>query len=73
MNEDKITFGCSYTIFTYETTRENLSQFNRENYALNEIDTYWNIMFSRIKNTIGRICPVKEFSFSKKITKVDIR
>ena len=66
MNEDKITFGCSYKIFTYETIRENLLQFNRENYPLNETDTYWNIMFNIIKNIIGRICPVKEFSFSKK-------
>ena len=42
-----------------------LNTYNWDDFATNNSDVCWEIMYSNIMSTADKLCPLKEFKFSK--------
>ena len=57
--------GSSYTNLDEERLITMLIDFDWNDFAANNINDCWNIMYTRIKYVIDILCPVKHFKFSR--------
>ena len=62
----KVNFtGRGYKNIEYEQILDMLNTYNWDDFATNNIDVCWEIMYSNIMSTADKLCPLKEFKFSK--------
>ena len=66
VNRTKISFtGRTYKKLTQENVQILLDRYNWTNFANNDIDTCWNIMFAIFSEILDELCPIKHFKFAK--------
>ena len=57
--------GRSYRNLVDDELREKLLDFDWIDFGENDIDTCWNIMYTRIDSVVNKLCPMKDFKFAK--------
>ena len=56
--------GQSYKNIDQELFEKNFNNFTWENYANNDLDTFWDTLYNRIMLAADKFCPVQDFKFS---------
>ena len=56
--------GRNYRNLVEDELRVKLLDFNWIDFGENDIDTCWNILYTRIEDVVNILCPMKDFKFN---------
>ena len=66
VHRSKVSFtGRSYNKLIQENVQLLLDKYTWTNFAYNDIDTCWNVMFNIFSEILDKFCPINHFKFAK--------